>query len=313
MKSFHIKGHQGQMARHFLAVFALGAALSTLTACSGGNPFTPPTTPDETPITVPQDIAGDLDSISYNPVTQTLTVTGLTLDDTPVASTYRRRPNLDVPGYQAYTQQTGSLDRHVTAYVSERDGVVAGVVATGGQFQSYFAGGTYSRTGSFDPAGNGRTGGVVSYAGEYVGLLNTSGDGGDLLPVAPGTPNDVRPRQTAEVTGRIFINADFTDNSINGRIFERRIPDRNANIENIDLRPGAIATDGSFSGTVDQGNSSVGSYAGVFGGPNSSAVGGALRANGHIGLNSDLIENGAFVLAQCGTPGASPICDQPVP
>lgn len=301
------------MARHFLAVFALGAALSALSACSGGNPFEQPDTPEVGPVTVPEDIASDLESFSYDPVNQTLTVTGLTLDDTPVASTYRRRPNLDVPGYEAYTQQNGSLDRHVTAYVRERDGVVAGIAVTGGQFDSFFGGGTYSRTGGFDPAGNGQTGGVVSYAGEYVGLLNAGTLGPDLLPVAPGTPDDIRPRQSAEVTGRIFINADFTDNSVNGRIFQRRIPDIDRDIENVDLAPGTIAANGSFTGSLDQGTSSVGSYAGVFGGPNSSAVGGALRAEGHIGFNSDLIEHGAFVLAQCGTPGASPICDQPVP
>ncbi len=295
--------------------FWLGfVAVAALSACSDGNPFTDGDTGDggDTGSTIPETIASDLTGFSYDPVSQTLIVRGVGLDDTPFEASYRRRPALDVPGYEAYTSQDGSLDRHTTAFVRQRDGVTAGAVMTGGQFGYIFGGGTYGRNGSYDPPTSTPSGGLVSYAGNYVGLLNTAGDGGDLLPVAPGTPNDIRPVQAAEITGDIFINADFTDNRVNGRIYNRVIADSGQSVVNLDLAPTGIQSDGTFTGDVTVAdNQDRGDYGGVFGGRGASAVGGALTAADHIGNGS--LEFGAFVLSQCGSANADPVCDQPVP
>jgi len=302
------------MKRFWLGV----AAMAVMSACSGGNPFAPDdgTTPTPDP-TIPTTIAGSVSGVSYDPVAQTLTITGVELDDTPFQAVYRRRAGMDVPGYEAYTVQDSSLDRHTTAFVRERDGTRAIIAVSGAQFNYYFGGSNYSRTGSFDPPTANATGGLVSYAGSYVGLLNGAGDGGDLLPVDPTTPADVRPNQAAEVTGSIFINADFADNAVNGVIYNRNVVDRATPVENLDLAPTSIAADGTFTGNVTQQTATSlndrGDYGGIFGGTDASAVAGTLFVSDHITAFNGEEEYGLFVLAQCGTPGADPVCNQPVP
>ncbi len=257
---------------------------------------------------------GSVSSFTYDPVANTLTVSGLALDDTPFVAIYNRRPDMDVPGYQAYTVQDSSLDRHVTAFVQERDGTRAMIAVSGPQFNAVFAGSSYNRDGAYTPPTVTTTSGLVSYAGSYAGLLNaTSGDGSDLHPVAPGTPPDILPTQAAEVTGNIFINADFADNVINGRIYNRVVADTAIRVENLDLTPTAIAVDGTFTGGVGQGQSSVGNYEGIFGGTDASAVAGTIFVTDHIASIANGEETGLFVLAQCGTANADPVCDQPVP
>jgi len=299
--------------------FWLGVVATTfLSACGGGNPWLDPgedggggTVP-----TIPEELLGDLDSFTYDPVTQTLIVTGISLDNTPIAAVYTRNAALDVPGYEAYTTQDSSLERHATAYVQERDGVRGAIIVTGGQFGQYLGGSAYSRTGAFTPPAVNSAGGLVTYAGDYVGLLNVAGDGGDLLLVAPGTPNDVRPSQAAEVTGSVLINADFADNIVNGVVYDRIIvdaPGTDISDQNIELVPTAILADGTFVGDANQGQTNVGSYGGVFGGTGASAVAGTLFAQGHINGLTNVEEYGLFVLSQCGTANADPICNQPVP
>ncbi|RME95967.1 MAG: thymidylate synthase, partial [Alphaproteobacteria bacterium] len=100
--------------------FWLGAAAAaTLAACGGGNPFVADTTGGGTSsagATVPAVLLNDLDSFTYDPATQTLTVRGVNLDNSPYEAVYTRKPALDVPGYEAYTSQESSLGRHTTAY-----------------------------------------------------------------------------------------------------------------------------------------------------------------------------------------------------
>lgn len=296
----------------------LGVAAATMvSACSGGNPWLEGDVGD--PVEgIPAELLGDLDNYSYDPVAQTLIVRGTSLDDTPYQAAYTRKPALDVPGYEAYTIQEGSLQRHVTAYVQARDGVSAAIVVTGGQFGSFFGGSSFTRSGTFDPPPTSTNGGLVSYAGTYVGLLNVPGDGGDLLPVTPGTPPDVLPVQAAEVTGNVLINADFSDNVVNGLVYNRVIvdfPATDLSNQDIELAPTTIQSDGTFIGQAEQdnGRSDVGAYAGVFGGRDSSAVAGTLVAGEHIDGLTGIHEHGLFVLAQCGTPNADPICNQPNP
>lgn len=304
------------MKRYWLGI----AAVAVLSACSGGNPFEEdpdvPVVPIDPVPGIPDDLTADLDSVAYNPNTDTLIVTGVSLDNTPIDAIYTRAAGLDRDGYQAYTTQDASLQRHSTAYYRELDGVEAVVVATGGQFGYYFRGSTYSRSGDFDPPSVARENGLVSYAGRYIGLRNTAGSGEDLLPVTPGTPGEILPAQIAEVTGDVFINADFADYTVNGVVYNR-VSDTPSgtlvSVRDLQLAPTSIAADGSFIGDVEQDLQDRGTYGGIFGGTDASAVAGTLFAQDHIEGSDNPAEHGAFVLAQCGTPTADPVCDQPVP
>ena len=302
------------MKRYWLGV----AALAVMSACSGTAPFgtTTPTTPIVPTTPIPPAIAGDVTSFTYDPVAQTLTVSGVALDDTPFEAVYARRPGLDVAGYEAYTVQDSSLDRHTTAFTRERDGVSAMIAVSGPQFNTLFGGSSYGRDGAYDPPAVTTTSGLVSYAGNYVGLLNGPGSGEDLLPVTPGTPPDVLPTQAAEVTGSIFINADFADNTVNGVVYNRVVADTATPVENLDLAAAPIDANGNFTGPVTQFGTTVntvGSYGGIFGGTDASAVAGTLFVSDHIAAFTGEEEFGLFVLAQCGTPNADPVCTQPVP
>ncbi|MFW8593465.1 thymidylate synthase [Cribrihabitans neustonicus] len=308
------------MRRFWLGLAAAGA----LSACGNGNPFLEDTgdtsEPGDTASIVPAEVAGDVDRISYNSATQTLVISGVGLDETPFSSSYVRKPALDRGGYEAYTVQDSSLDRHSTAYVREIEGGYAVAVATGGQFGYFMAGTDFGRSGNYSaPTADQPSGGIVSYAGSYVGLLDEPGDGGDLLPVAPGTPDEVRPVQAAEITGDAFINADFSDNRVNGTIYNRQITDYpGTTVETLLLAPTDITGEGTFSGEVatqDDGEpGSVGTYAGIFAGENAASVAGSLYAKDHIeAAGSGIEEYGVFVLGQCGGANSDPVCDQPVP
>lgn len=296
--------------------FMLGiAAIAAMSACSGGNPFVEDDGEDPSTPEIPATVAGDMEGFAYDPVAQTLTIRGVTLDDTPFTAVYTRKPALDRPGYQAYSVQDGSLGRHTTAYVQEIDGTRGAVAVSGGQFGHYFGGTNYNRDGAFDKPDTTVAGGLVQYAGNYIGLLNVAGDGGDLLPVDPSTPTEIRPTQAAEVTGNVFITADFADMSVNGIIYNRIAPDAGVALDRLELAPGEIDETGSFTGDVTQenGTSDKGDYGGIFGGPDSSAVAGSLFVQNHVTGASNTEEYGLFVLGQCGTPGADPVCTQPHP
>jgi len=285
-----------------------------LTACGDGNPFGG-TAGDEEVLqnTVPESIRSDLDSVTYNPAAETLTVRGIGLDNVPFAAVYTRKPGLDRGGYEAYTAQNDPLDRHATAFVKSVNGSTGAITATGGQFTYYFRGGTYNQGAFTRPAADA---GLVTYAGSYVGILNRSGDSGDLLPVAAGTEPSIIPRQAAETTGTIFLNVDFNDNRVNGKIFDRQIADTGQNVDDVTLVPTDIAEDGSFQGETERleisttGSASrqtTGDYAGVFGGTGGTEVAGSLYMEDHLNEDSTADEEqGLFVLSKCGTPGEDP-------
>ena len=154
----------------------------------------------------------------------------------------------------------------------------------------------------------------MSYAGNYIGMLNMAGDGGDLLPVAPGTPNDVRPVQAAEVTGRVLVNADFADNRVNGTVYNRVIVDTGTALDTLALAPTDIdPTTGTFTDEVTINLQAKGTYGGIFGGTDSDAVAGSLFVKDHIDGVSNEEEYGIFVLPKCGTPGQDALCNQPNP
>ncbi|MHA6262715.1 thymidylate synthase [Arenibacterium sp. CAU 1754] len=299
------------------------AAFAALSACSGGNPFEATTTNTDDPETgIPTEVAGNLTSVTYNPVAQTLTVKGIAFDNTPIDAVYTKAPaSMDVGDYEAYIYQDGSLDRHTTVYVKDIGGTRAAVAVTGGQFESYFGGVTYGRAGAYNPpATNTSNSGLVTYAGDYVGLLNGPGDGGSLLPITPDNGNtDPFPVEAGEVTGRVVINADFAQNTVAGLVYDREYVDGAAigvgpPIDNLALDPAAIdPATGTFQGQVSQLNQSRGVYGGIFGGTDASAIAGGLFAKDHIANVTGEEEYGIFVLTQCGQPGADALCNQPVP
>lgn len=300
-----------------------------LLACGGGsNPFDPdPAAPDpgtgtggdeDNPTTdagIPTALANDLARVTYDAANQTLSVEGITQDGSPVTIPYRRRPGLDRNGYQAYTFQDDGLDRHVTAYAAEANnnsGVRAGVAVSGGPRNRFFGGGYYERDGAYAPGT-----GQVSYAGNYVGLTNGAGSGEDLIGAPAGTDPDLVPSQAAEVTGRVFVNADFADGAVEGNITNRQRVDGGITLPSVVLINTPIDSDGTFVGQVEYeqadfpGESvtgqSIGSYGGIFGGANASGVAGVIHLEEFDGPNDPLgFENeeeyGVFVLDQCGQP-----------
>ena len=327
--------------KRFVAALMLPAFL--LACGSGSNPFEPDPAPpaedpapdpgdEENPVTeagIPESLAGDLTRVSFNPntVPPTLSVEGVTLDDEPFIANYRRRPGLDRNGYIAFTAQDDPLDRHFTAYGREANnnsGVRAGVVVSGGVRNRFFGGGYYERDGAYTPPNPATTTGLVSYAGNYVGLINVGGSSEDLAPVPGGTDPDLAPLQAAEVTGNILIQADFADNAVEGNIYNRQILDTATVLPSIVLLNTSIdPTTGTFLGDTEYEagdfpgenviGTDIGDYGGIFGGTNASGVAGTIHLEQWDGPNNPLgfegeEEYGVFVLDQCGQPVDDPIC-----
>ena len=310
------------MSRTLIAL----AMITTVAACDSANPFqTVETVVDPTdPVTeedlqeIPQALSGDLTGVTFAPGSNTITVSGLPLDQVSGGfpeATFAANPNLDVPGYTAYAYQDDNLDRMFVMLIAEdtAGGVQAGAVADGGQFAEFFGGGFYRQVGNYTPEA-----GLVSYGGTYGGVSNVDADGAELLPVT-GVGPSIAPSQPAQVVGDIFINADFGQNIVNGGI---------ENVEYFNVSPGYIALagtnelpdmllvsttisdEGEFSGIVENpARETVGGYGGTFGGPEASGVGGTLLLDGDW---DPILENefqyGVFVLTQCGEPGDAPIC-----
>ena len=200
-----------------MCALALGLA-----ACGGGNPFveggdTTPGGGTETS-TVPESILNDLEQISFDADTNTLTVTGLNQDGVPLVNVYTPVANTFAPGYVTFTGQNDPLGRHATAFVASREGVQAGVVMTGSQFNKFFGGAFFERTGSYDTPTAQNSSFDVTYHGTYAGGLNSSGPETDLLPTA-GLDGDVNvPSQTAFIRGLMFVNVDLNDLTVEGEI-----------------------------------------------------------------------------------------------
>jgi len=309
------------------------AVLSLLAACDG-NPLLvdEPTVDDplldqdgeEVEVTddgIPVSIARSLGALNYDPVAKTLQVTLAGIDGTPTAVTYVRNPGAEAGlpvGYEAYTLQEDPLDRFFTGVVraSFDNTVRAGVVSDGGQFGRFVDGGYYERTGDFDAPdiGNGPGQGQVSYAGGYVGLDNFTGP---RPPMPPGTDPSIQPEAPGRVVGKVFINANFSDMLINGSVFDRQYLDvNNVPATNLFLTITDITEDGAFIGQVETPingeRRGVGEYAGIFGGTNSSSVGGIVKIENYVDTDTNgnpILEEseiGVFVLNQCGTAGEDP-------
>lgn len=264
---------------------------------------------------VPDDLKINVEAVSYNPDSETLTLRLNGMDGGPADLRYTRNAALDVQGYQAYTYQDDPLDRHFTALVAEsNDGsVIAGAVADGGQFNRYFGGGFYQRSGSFDaPTG---TSGQVSYAGSYAGVTNLDAPGDDLLDPPGDADPTILPAQSARVQGDIFLNVSFNDNSVNGAVTNRSLVDYSIDLPDIVLVRSDIDENGVFHGDVEfdvASTTGIGTYGGIFGGRDAASVGGTLFLedidNNIYNWTGDN-EIGVFVLTQCGLPGDAELCD----
>lgn len=275
------------------------------------DPDAPPTAPTGTE--VPEEIAGNVASAAYVPGSDTILVSVTALDSTPVVATYRRDPTYDQDNpategvdYVAYTVQEDELDRFFTALAARSpDGAVqAAVVADGGQFNTHYGGAVFERIGSYSPHDPSQPdNGLVSYAGTYAGLTNIS------YPVsAPPVDPSLIPERSAQVTGDVFMNADFSDNVVVGSVYNRELEGVGA-IPTVILVDGEINAEGAFGGEIQPfgENEGIGSYAGLFGGSGASSAAGAVQMADHLGDES--IEHGVFVLTRCGAAGDSSICD----
>ncbi|MCE5973016.1 thymidylate synthase [Sinirhodobacter sp. WL0062] len=257
----------------------------------------------------PTDLLVNLKSVTYDPSNETLQVEIVGLDSSPSLVPYVRDPDLDVAGYEAYRVQEDALDRLFIALAKTSDdgAVTAVTVADGGQFNKYFAGGIYGRDGDYDPAS-----GQVSYAGSYAAVTNISAD--PSLPtnklIDPGAADPALwPRQAARIEGKIFLDANFSDNLVNGAIYDRvllDVTDTPVSIGDVILVSTDIATDGTFAGAAEDPDQTViGSYGGIFGGTGSSSVAGAVHLQEHIEGVENEQEHGIFAIGQCEplTPG----------
>ncbi len=280
------------------------AAASALSACSGGNPFLDggdPSNPIEPTSPIPAAVASDLDGVTYTPASggnpARLVVTGVAFTGTPGSVEFTRKPALDQGDYQAFTRQPDANSTHTTAFVRNIGGTQGTIVVSGGLAGYYNGGGNYSRTGTFDRPVANPSNADVRYSGTYIGLTNYDGPGGDLLPGSTADPA-LTPQQAGEITGDAEIIADFSQNRVKGRIYNRtsNVAAFGGALTNLDIAPADIAADGSFSGKVTQAQQEKGDYGGVFGGPQSDAVAGALFVKDHIDGVDQEEEYGLFVL-----------------
>jgi hypothetical protein len=240
-------------------------------------------------------LVGDLKAATYDAGDGSLVVQ-ITLDGNDLNQDYgAATPDGD---YDLFTLQNSMTDRFFTAFAGEStDGSVSAVVVSdGGQFNRFFGGATASQASYSAPAG-----GITNYSGDYVGLLNFG-------PAAGSGPGDSStPHRSLQVNGEVFFKADFTDNAVNGNIYNRTYgPDgTGTDLPEVVLTIGEIAADGSFTGSVELlDQTGVGSYAGVFGGSGATAVAGTVAlgagfSDGAIpGADGNEREFGIFVLDQ---------------
>lgn len=312
------------MTRQYLTL----SLVALLAACGDGQPFDFGTggelDPDDDGTTsgdVPEVIGNNVDAVEYDAANGTFEVTVTSLDTTPANATYNRTPQLDVPGYTAFSIQEDPLDRFFIALAANStDGSTTGaVVLDGGQFNKVFGGAYFERTGSYSPhVPDQPDNGLVSYAGEYAGLSNIFVPEGNPANLTDDTGTagldpDTLPKQASTVTGDVFLNADFTDNTINGAITDREIVELGIALPNVILvaEPGNIdAGAGTFAGTAEAPDQTViGDYAGIFGGDGATSLSGAIKIEGYLDGVENELEYGIFVLTKCGEPGDAALCD----
>ncbi len=302
------------------------ALLALLAACDNAQPFTFAPVGDEEPVEdpnaeeepvsaagIPESVGNNVETATYRPGDNFLSVQITSLDSTPVNAIYERNSALDVPGYRAFSQQEDPLDRIFIGMAQQKSGVTGVLVMDGGQFNRFFGGVYYEQNGAYSAHSPSQPdNGLVSYAGNYIGLLNIDAPRpNEALPLPAGTDPALEPGQASRVTGQIFINADFADNTVNGVIYNRQVVDYgNSPLQDVVLIVADVNEDGSFSGDVENpAQDALGSWAGTFGGVQASGIAGGIGIEEFIENVENEAEYGLFVLTKCGDSGDSSICD----
>lgn len=227
------------------------------------------------------------------------------------------------PGYVTFTGQNDPLGRHATAFVASRNGVQAGVVMTGGQFNKFFGGAFFERTGGYTVPTGAASQFDVTYYGTYAGGINGVGPVTDLLQTAGLDPDVNTPTQTAYSTGLMFVNVDLNDMSVEGEIYDRSgvFASGTLDLPDLVLVEGALAGDGTFSGNIeydatdsnpnrpaDPVGNDIGDFAGIIGGPGGNTMGGGITLTEFTDELENELEYGVFVLDLCDASSTDPIC-----
>jgi hypothetical protein len=140
-------------------------------------------------------------------------------------------------------------------------------------------------------------------------LLNGGGGRDEAIAIDPArdTAASEIPYQPAQVTGDVFMNANFADNITVGVVKNRsaELFGTSTDLGNVVLTQSAISTNGTFEGVAqNESKGSLGTYAGVFGGTDASSVAGGLQLTQVEDSTGTVIESalerGVFVLEQCG-------------
>lgn len=291
----------------------------------GGGTDTGGTVTPSSPVIVPTALAENLTSAKFVTGTggepDTVLIKFSAISTTPLEQTWTRNTALEAknPGYQAYYVQEDALDQFFVALAAiSADGSAYAVAASnGGQFNEINRGALYGRTGDYTPPDVTQTGpgrGQVSYKGKYAGLLNGGGGRDEALPIPPDrdtSPSEI-PVQPAQVTGDVFLNANFGNNIVAGTVKNRsaEIFGTEIGLEDLALTQSDITANGTFAGAVqrpvemDPDKSQVGNYAGAFAGTDASSVAGAVDLEKVYDRNDNeldgALERGVFVLDQCG-------------
>jgi len=283
------------------------------------------------PVVIPALLGANLKAIVYDEVSDSFRITFTSLDTTPRVATWDRQEDLEagIEGYRAYKVQEDELDRFFLGLArTSNDGSVTAIAAgDGGQFNRAYQGGSYARNGAWNaPVGTEADGsGQVSYAGTYAAVTNIPAPRpGQIMPVDPPQAPELIPGQPSRVRGDIFINANFTDNAVNGAIYNRVLVDYNFALQAVILVATDIEANGTFVGITerwvndDPSMTPTGVYGGVFGGTDATAVGGVVALTALYGSPGGQVieswrEHGLFVLQKCGTAGDAAICDEVEP
>ncbi|WP_353475319.1 hypothetical protein PVT71_17355 [Salipiger sp. H15] len=328
-------------------LWVLAAVAALLTGCGAinddddcvrDNPLQECEDDGDTGTSTPDDDA-TVASFSFAEDMSTVTVRLVGLDTSPVDAVYTRNDRLtEVMGlddYVAYSVQEDALDRFFLALggMSPDGSVSAVAVGDGGQFNNVFQDADYARDGAFDPPDyeTDPASGQVTYVGNYAAVTNLGSRAGlDLKPVGD-LPDDYSqlalPGQPAQITGVIFLNANFADALVNGEILNRTLidirdadptfPTGRTSLDKVVLTESTIDELGEFTGGAEfEDESSVGTFAGIFGGEDATYAAGTTDLAWHLSApfgedgEYDIEEVGMFVLTQCGKAGArEDICD----
>ncbi len=276
------------------ALMVSAACVSLLAACGGGSDDSSPR-PDPERFagsgqigvipTADQRFSGDVQSMVYDPSTDTLTILG-----DPFASDgeFVRVPEKDVRGFAAFENEGGT--RRYTALVrtDSLSGLSAGVVGTPVRFNNEFGGTMLARADTPTVPLNVE----LTHVGSYAGIRNVGRNVGD----------DDSNSFLHRVEGQVRINLDFFDDrpagAIEGVIFDRISMDQTVEIdddllnviyEDIVLEFTDIDSQGRFSGIAAGGGIS-GTYAGVTSDDQASATAGVIEMQG-----GGELERGAFI------------------